>query len=64
MRLPTELIDLARISEINLSGRGGKESEILKILPGWKLVNEEFHDFQIEHDGKIYRLEAKKQQNQ
>jgi hypothetical protein len=63
MRLPTHLVDLNRVGEINLSGRGGNEREVSILLPKWTRVSAALHDYETTYGGKTIRLEVKKQAN-
>lgn len=63
MRLPRDLLDIARIDEVNLTGRGGRERDVAMLLPKWTRVNAPLHDFEIENQGETFRIEVKKQAN-
>ena len=63
MMIPEQLIDLARVADIDLTGRGGREKRIDDLLPEWKRVGAPLYDYEAEHAGVPYRLEVKKQQN-
>lgn len=60
---PRHLIALARVKNINLIGRGGREKDISILLPKWKRVNAPLYDYEREDNNIIYKLEVKKQQN-
>jgi hypothetical protein len=61
--LPTEFIDLSRINSINLEGRGGKEKHFSVLLPRWKRSSSPLYDYELEHKGRLLKLEIKKQAN-
>ncbi len=63
MRLPRNLLDLERIDEVNLAGRGGRERDVVILLSNWTRVNAPLHDFEIENRGERFRVEVKKQAN-
>jgi hypothetical protein len=63
MLIPPDLIDLTRVADINLGGKGGKGDHIALLLPKWKTVGAALYDFETTKDGIRYRLEVKKQQN-
>jgi hypothetical protein len=63
MRLSTELIDIARIDDIDLAGRGGRERDVSNLLLRWRRVNAPLHDYETEVGGEVLRLEVKKQAN-
>jgi hypothetical protein len=63
MRIPRHLIDIARVDEINLAGRGGLERGVSLLLPRWRRVNAPLHDYEVAVDGSDLRLEVKKQAN-
>ena len=54
-------INTKNISEIKIAGRGGKENEALRLLPGYRRASAPLYDFQSCR-GK-HRVELKKQQN-
>lgn len=61
--LPEHLVDLSRIDDVVVSGRGGKEQQISALLPAWKRSSSALYDYEVEHNSKLWRLEIKKQQN-
>lgn len=63
MRLPKQLVDLRCVAEINLAGRGGRERDITRLLPGWRRASSPLYDYEISHNGTVYRMEVKKQTN-
>ena len=63
MRLPANLIDLARVDEVNLAGRGGRERDVSILLSSWVRVNAPQHDYEIDNHGETLRMEVKKQAN-
>jgi len=63
MILSLELIDLSRVTTINVMGKGGKERDIAVLLPNWKRVGAALYDYEINYQGQIIRIEIKKQQN-
>jgi len=63
MRLSTHLIDIVRVDDIDLAGRGGRERDVSMLLSRWHRVNAPLHDYEIEVGGEKFRLEVKKQAN-
>jgi len=60
---PSELLDLSCVDEISVSGRGGKERDLGKLLRDWQRVSEKLYDYQISYQQKIWKVELKKQAN-
>jgi hypothetical protein len=52
------------IALIDLSGKGGKESLMAALLPGWKRVPEELFDYEMDTASGKLRIEFKKQRNE
>jgi hypothetical protein len=63
VRLPNHLVDLSRVRDLNLSGRGGRERDISALLPKWIRASATLYDYHVAHDGDTIRLEVKKQAN-
>lgn len=63
MRIMPELIDIGRVDEIIIAGRGGYESDISQLLPKWNRTSEPLYDYEIKIDNSILHLEVKKQEN-
>lgn len=63
MRLSRQLIDIERVNDINLAGRGGHERDLSILLSRWNRVNAPLYDYEIELGGEKLRLEIKKQAN-
>jgi len=61
MRLPRNLLDIERVDEVNLAGKGGRERHVAILLPNWTRVNAPLYDFEIENRGETLRIEVKKQ---
>ena len=57
-------IQIKDIPLIDLSGKGGKESLMATLLPGWKRVPEELFDYEMDAVSGILRVELKKQRNE
>lgn len=63
MRLSAELINIARVDDIDLAGRGGGERDVSILLSRWHRVNAPLHDYETEVGDETLRLEVKKQAN-
>ena len=63
MRLACDLIDLSRVHEISVGGRGGKEREASLLLSKWRRSNARLYDYEVSYSGDSIRLEVKKQAN-
>jgi hypothetical protein len=61
--LPEHLIDESRIDDVNVLGRGGRERDIAVLLPTWRRVGAALYDYETEYDGRVLKLEVKKQAN-
>jgi hypothetical protein len=58
-----QYINTGTIDALRLGGRGGKESDIGIILPGWRRVGAALHDYEQDTEIGTLRLELKKQTN-
>jgi len=61
--IPLSLFDVDCVPNINIDGRGGKEQQLISILPAWKRVNAPLYDFEYSSDQCKYFIEVKKQSN-
>lgn len=63
MIIPENLVDLHRVDNIPIVGKGGLEKVISALLPCWNRACSALYDYETEYNGKVWRLEIKRQQN-
>ncbi len=56
-------IDTTALDSLSIGGRGGKETHIGAILPGWRRVGGALHDYELDTAEGTLQLELKKQAN-
>ena len=61
--LPLYLIDISCVERLNVSGKGGKESTIIDLLPTASRNTKPLFDLEIKNGIKPIRIEIKKQKN-
>jgi hypothetical protein len=56
-------VNISALATVRVGGRGGRETDVAAILPGWRRVSARLYDYELATEGKVLRVELKKQVN-